>query len=309
MFILYTKFLRKGEGRMAFNIIMLFSVYMVLGIMYFVMRYMAADNGVLLFGARINAKMFEGEENKRFIEGIKKSYFRSLNVIGALCVVLSLVPIAVPYISVRILLWIVWIFALIVILTIPQIKCFNEIVKWKSDNGYVDENDDDKYWKWGLMYYNPDDNNSMVEKRVGIGTTCNMAKPIGKVMNVVLIATLVGTVVMCGWLMLEEFMPIHLQVIDNTLQAKQYKVDYKIRLDEINEIYLLEDIPRMSKSSGTNLDNLFKGEFYVSEEHHGCRAFFNPKNKLLIKIKANGKIYYLGGYDDNETKKVYELCM
>lgn len=294
---------------MAFNIIMLFSVYMVLGIMYFVMRYMAADNGVLLFGARINAKMFEGEENKRFIEGIKKSYFRSLNVIGALCVVLSLVPIAVPYISVRILLWIVWIFALIVILTIPQIKCFNEIVKWKSDNGYVDENDDDKYWKWGLMYYNPDDNNSMVEKRVGIGTTCNMAKPIGKVMNVVLIATLVGTVVMCGWLMLEEFMPIHLQVIDNTLQAKQYKVDYKIRLDEINEIYLLEDIPRMSKSSGTNLDNLFKGEFYVSEEHHGCRAFFNPKNKLLIKIKANGKIYYLGGYDDNETKKVYELCM
>ena len=294
---------------MAFNIIMLFSVYMVLGIMYFVMRYMAADNGVLLFGARINAKMLEGEENKRFIEGIKKSYFRSLNVIGALCVVLSLVPIAVPYISVRILLWIVWIFALIVILTIPQIKCFNEIVKWKSDNGYVDENDDDKYWKWGLMYYNPDDNNSMVEKRVGIGTTCNMAKPIGKVMNVVLIATLVGTVVMCGWLMLEEFMPIHLQVIDNTLQAKQYKVDYKIRLDEINEIYLLEDIPRMSKSSGTNLDNLFKGEFYVSEEHHGCRAFFNPKNKLLIKIKANGKIYYLGGYDDNETKKVYELCM
>ena len=293
---------------MAFNIIMLFSVYMVLGIMYFVMRYMAADNGVLLFGARINAKMLEGEENKRFIEGVKKSYFRSINVIGALCVVLSLIPIAIPYISVRTLLWIVWIFALIVILAIPQIKCFNEIVKWKSDNGYVDGNDDDKYWKWGLVYYNPDDNNSMVEKRVGIGTTCNMAKPIGKVLNVILIVTIIGTVAMCGWVMLEEFTPIHLQVIDNTLQAKQYKVDYKIRLDEINEIYLLEDIPRMSKSSGTNLDNLYKGEFYVPEEHHGCRVFINPQNKLLIKIKANGKIYYLGGYDDKETKKIYELC-
>ena len=64
----------------------------------------------------------------------------------------------------------------------------------------------------------------------------------------------------------------------------------------------------MSKSSGTNLDNLYKGEFYVPEEHHGCRVFINPQNKLLIKIKANGKIYYLGGYDDKETKKVYELC-
>lgn len=293
---------------MVFNIIMLFSVYMVLGIMYFVMRYMAVDNSTILFGARVNSKMLEDEENKRFIEGIKKRYFRRLNVTGILCVVLSLVPIVVPYVSVRNLLWTMWIFALIVILTIPQINCFKEVVKWKSDNGYVDENDDDKYWKWGLIYYNPDDERNMVEKRVGIGTTCNMARPIGNVLNIVLIITLVGTVAMCGWLMLEEFTPIHLQVIDNTLQAKQYKVDYKIRISDIDEIYLLEDTPRMSKSSGTNLDNLYKGDFYVPEEHHGCRVFINPQNKLLIKIKANGKIYYLGGYDDKETKKVYELC-
>ena len=293
---------------MVLNIIMLISVYIVLFIMYFVMRYMAADNSPLLFGSRINSKMLDGEDNKKFIEGVKKSYFRNLNVLAILAVIISLVPIAIPYVSVKVFLWTIWIFMLIIILYIPQIYSYKMIVKWKIDNGYVDENDDDKYWKWGLMYYNPDDNNSMVEKRVGIGTTCNMAKPIGKVLNVILIVTIIGTVAMCGWLMLEEFTPIHLQVIDNTLQAKQYKVDYKIRLDEIDEIYLLEDIPRMSKSSGTNLDNLYKGEFYVPEEHHGCRVLINPQNKLLIKIKANGKIYYLGGYDDKETKKVYELC-
>ena len=293
---------------MVLNIIMLISVYIVLFIMYFVMRYMAEDNSPLLFGSRINSKMLDGEDNKKFIEGVKKSYFRNLNVLAILAVIISLVPIAIPYVSVKVFLWTIWIFMLIIILYIPQIYSYKMIVKWKIDNGYVDENDDDKYWKWGLMYYNPDDNNSMVEKRVGIGTTCNMAKPIGKVLNVILIVTIIGTVAMCGWLMLEEFTPIHLQVIDNTLQAKQYKVDYKIRLDEIDEIYLLEDIPRMSKSSGTNLDNLYKGEFYVPEEHHGCRVLINPQNKLLIKIKANGKIYYLGGYDDKETKKVYELC-
>ena len=64
---------------MDFNIIMLFSVYMVLLIMYFVMRYMAVDNSPLLFGARVNSKMLEGEDNKKFIEGVKKTYFRNLN--------------------------------------------------------------------------------------------------------------------------------------------------------------------------------------------------------------------------------------
>ena len=56
-----------------------------------------------------------------------------------------------------------------------------------------------------------------------------------------------------------------------------------------------------------NLDNLYKGDFYVPEEHHGCRVFINPQNKLLIKIKVKGKIYYLGGYNDKETKQIYEL--
>ena len=73
---------------MAFNIIMLFSIYMVLGIMYFIMRYMAADNSPLLFGSRINSKMLDGEDNKKFIEGVKKSYFRNLNVLAILAVII-----------------------------------------------------------------------------------------------------------------------------------------------------------------------------------------------------------------------------
>ena len=37
--------------------------------------------------------------------------------------------------------------------------------------------DDDRYWKLGSFYYNPDDPAVFVEKRFGIGWTCNFARP------------------------------------------------------------------------------------------------------------------------------------
>jgi len=36
--------------------------------------------------------------------------------------------------------------------------------------------DDDKFWKWGVFYYNPNDSAIFVEKRFGIGATVNFAK-------------------------------------------------------------------------------------------------------------------------------------
>lgn len=36
---------------------------------------------------------------------------------------------------------------------------------------------DDRYWKWGLIYYNPGDPSLWVEKRFGIGWTLNFGRP------------------------------------------------------------------------------------------------------------------------------------
>ena len=44
----------------------------------------------------------------------------------------------------------------------------------------VDDSDDDRYWKWGSIYYNPNDPSVFVEKRMGIGWTINMATTKGK---------------------------------------------------------------------------------------------------------------------------------
>ncbi|WP_320162859.1 DUF1648 domain-containing protein [uncultured Trichococcus sp.] len=40
----------------------------------------------------------------------------------------------------------------------------------------VTEADEERYWKWGVWYFNPEDPSIFVEKRFGIGSTLNMAR-------------------------------------------------------------------------------------------------------------------------------------
>jgi uncharacterized membrane protein len=49
----------------------------------------------------------------------------------------------------------------------------------KGNNRHVINRDDDRYWKLGLFYFNPNDPAIWVEKRFGIGWTVNFAHPAG----------------------------------------------------------------------------------------------------------------------------------
>lgn len=46
----------------------------------------------------------------------------------------------------------------------------------KENSEEFTEVDEEKYWKWGVFYYNPEDPAVFVEKRFGIGSTINMAR-------------------------------------------------------------------------------------------------------------------------------------
>lgn len=53
---------------------------------------------------------------------------------------------------------------------------------------------DDKYWKLGSLYYNPSDPSIWVEKRFGIGWTCNFARPISWVFIIIIIGIIIFSV-------------------------------------------------------------------------------------------------------------------
>ncbi|WP_116115398.1 DUF5808 domain-containing protein [Austwickia chelonae] len=52
--------------------------------------------------------------------------------------------------------------------------------------------DDDRYWKWGDLYVNPEDPRIIVPKRAGWGETINLGHPLGKLIAISTLGLLVG---------------------------------------------------------------------------------------------------------------------
>ncbi|MHA7986022.1 DUF5808 domain-containing protein [Rathayibacter sp. CAU 1779] len=59
----------------------------------------------------------------------------------------------------------------------------------------ADAPDDDRFWKAGVFYVNPDDPSIMVPRRFGVGWTINLGHPAGIAIGVVLLLVVVGLIV------------------------------------------------------------------------------------------------------------------
>ena len=78
-----------------------------------------------------------------------------------------------------------------------------------------------------------------------------------------------------------------------------------IGLHSIDKVELLTELPKMSRNHGTSVMNLKKGSYKVKDAGH-CEVFLNPQNTVFIRLEAYGDTYYLGGFDDAETRAIYE---
>jgi uncharacterized membrane protein len=58
----------------------------------------------------------------------------------------------------------------------------------------ADAPDDDRYWKGGLIYLNPEDPAVFVPKRFGVGWTINLASPGGIGIGIVLVLIVLGAI-------------------------------------------------------------------------------------------------------------------
>lgn len=166
----------------------------------------------------------------------------------------------------------------------------------------------DRYWKWGLIYCNPNDRHLMVEQRVGIGSTMNMATGFGKILTLFAAACLLIIPIMCVWMVLEEFTPLHLTVEEERIIAEHLRVDYEIPVGDILEVSVIAEVPDWTKVKGSAMDNLEKGTFEIWHEGK-CEVFLNPENTYFLRVETEDTVYYLGGCDDMETEAVYAaLC-
>ncbi len=164
--------------------------------------------------------------------------------------------------------------------------------------------DDDSHWLLGMFYYNSNDRHVLVSKRVGIGTTLNLATPFGMGFTVFGCLCLLIIPVSCVWMIMEEFTPIRLSVENGLLTAEHIRVEYEIPLSGIEEITLTGETPRWSRQNGTGMENLNKGTFHIRNVGN-CEVLLNPQNQLFLRIETEDETYYMSSADDAETRKIY----
>lgn len=177
--------------------------------------------------------------------------------------------------------------------------------KYEKETSLTVEEDD--YWIYGIFYYNKNDRRFMVNKRVGIGTTINLAKTSGKVvMGLVTAGTLAVLVWAAGLLLLEDLVPISLVLEKEAVVSSQYHEEYRVELSEISQAELLEELPSMSKRVGTGMESILKGSF-LEEGIVSCKVCVRRLEPPFVKLLTNdGMVYYLNDEDPKVTRQVFE---
>lgn len=183
-------------------------------------------------------------------------------------------------------------------------KVQEKLTKESGVYAYVD--DDDK-WIWGLFYYNPYDSKLIINNRVGMNTSVNLAKPLGKVLTGLSLILMLSMLMIIPIIGISSKQPIEINISSTSLNATNGMTDYEIPLDEITDVTLLDELPRnLRRTNGTRMDNLLKGNF-SSKELGPMRVILDPNyTNFILLTTEQDKTYLLGTRDDTETIKIYE---
>lgn len=192
----------------------------------------------------------------------------------------------------------------IMLLTIRMVKQIADLnVKYENRRTLMDASDDDRYWIWGIMYYNKNDSHFMVENRMGTGTACNMAKPAAKVLYIFASLCLLLIPILCVWMILLDFTPIQTTVTDGVIRCQHVSVEYEIPMEDIESYEILKTLPPMMKINGNGMEHVLSGRYEIYHEG-SFETFLNPQNNLFVKIVTDDEMYYISGVDDAQTQEI-----
>jgi uncharacterized membrane protein len=167
---------------------------------------------------------------------------------------------------------------------------------------YLDEDD---YWLFGLFYHNPNDSHFLVNDRVGMNMTVNLARPAGKAVMFIAALLILSLPFLGVWIWKEESVPPRLVLNESVLTSRHTKDMYVIKLDTIESAQLIDSLPAMIKTGGMNAGNLYKGSFRAGS-FGASSVNIRPLDPPFLVIKADGQTYILNDDDSSITVKVYE---
>jgi len=165
---------------------------------------------------------------------------------------------------------------------------------------YVDEDD---HWIWGLFYYNPHDARLMINARVGMNSTINLARPAGKVLMAILVLILAAMPLTGVWLMGMEREPVELTVTETQLRAAHFHKEYILELEDVEKAELVEQLPAMTRVAGTAMPSAYTGKWNAQEWGRFNCCVDPREGPWLLVETADGTRYLFGGGENGTAEQ------
>lgn len=163
---------------------------------------------------------------------------------------------------------------------------------------YVDEDD---HWLGGLFYYNPNDAKLIVNNRIGLNSSFNLAKTSGKTLSGIMILFLLSlplSGVFLDWLGNQS---IEWELSQTELTSRKYQIG---RAD-IKSVELLEQLPQgLIRIMGNGLERQLSGNF-SAPDYGSMKLFLDPTVGPFVLVKTNNQTYLIGTRDPAGTRQLY----
>ena len=162
--------------------------------------------------------------------------------------------------------------------------------------------DEDDKWIGGMIYYNPNDSRLIVNERVGMNTTLNLARTSGKVITLFFLILLLALPFTGPAMNVYYKQPIKIEVTKDEVEASQGITNYRIKLSDIKNVELIDELSDdLVRVNGTSFDDLLKGDFRDGKEN--LVLLLRPQSKPFIRITdKNGKIFVFSFRGDVKGK-------
>lgn len=179
--------------------------------------------------------------------------------------------------------------------------------KLTKDSGQEWYADEDDHWIWGMFYDNPDDDRLIINNRIGINSTVNLAKTAGKLLlgaSVLLLALMPFTGV---WMESMGSHEILMTAENEVFTVKAGTTTYTVNTSEIKEVTLLEELPsHLSRKMGTGMEHYLEGKF-SADAIGNVTVLLDPTVSPYILIQTDsGKYYLFGSRKAETTRDAYE---
>lgn len=176
--------------------------------------------------------------------------------------------------------------------------------KLTADSGRGYYVDDDDRWLWGAFYYNPDDCRVIVNARTGINATFNLAKRPGQIIALFLAAMMLALPLVGVWEMRMERAPVELEVTETELVGSYFGGEWSVTLEDIAEIQVLPERPKLRRVAGTGMESALTGQF-SAEDWGRVTVCIDPRTGPWLLVTAeDGTLYLFGASQADAVEEI-----